>query len=149
MVKGLAFKPGYSDKYDTLEKMIAYENSLEPKTLPGCKNFVKLFRIFEFIISCIDAIGALEDSQNASSVCKIVYTKTLAKHHSWFLQKRVYFSLYYLPTKKEIYSKIASTMSSEPSEDIQSLLSEFTQSGHKVLAICEEILTENDLLDIC
>ncbi|CAL8106895.1 unnamed protein product [Orchesella dallaii] len=130
--------------FESLDGMLTYEKSkqTENSETSGTKSFLRLYRMFQFIVYYLERVSELEDSELTFYACKAAYYKSYAKTQSWIYQKGAVFSMYSLPTKLEMFSSLFTELEKD---EVDRYIKEFVQQGYKLIDICENVLKAQNI----
>lgn len=139
------------DNFTSFKSMVQYEGEegllRKDDYVSGCRTLLRLHRGLDFIRLFLKRVGDLENKDKTSAVGQDAYNETLAQFHPWIIRKGVVVSLYSLPTKENLMSKVCGNNK----EDIQRTLDVLP----KMLIVTEEvynrtqnIFEQNSLLDL-
>ncbi|ODN05984.1 Ceramide-1-phosphate transfer protein [Orchesella cincta] len=130
--------------YETLDEMLAYEKSKQTENLEtsGTKAFVRLYRMFQFIVYFIEKVNELEDSEVTFYACKGAYYKSYAKTQSWIYQKSAVFSMYSLPSKVEMFTSLFAELEKV---EVDMKIKEFVEQGYKLIDVCENVMKSQNI----
>lgn len=96
VITRLGQKDGHS--YNTVGAMVLHE--LNSAQRPGTMALLRLHRALELILEFMDRLSKSSDGQKTSGIAADVYSRTMAKHDTWLVQKLAGVAMYTLPTRK-------------------------------------------------
>ncbi|XP_069775869.1 proteasome subunit beta type-6 isoform X1 [Narcine bancroftii] len=99
-------------EYTTVKSMIDYElrnnlvkvNGLGSEGLEsGCRTLLLLHRALQWLQLFLDKLRSNSESSSMSNMCADAYQRTLAKHHTWLVQKAAGIAFLALPSRAEFF----------------------------------------------
>ena len=149
--------------YTTLQDMVKYEEEgdllKDSKRPSGCRTLLRLHRALEFFSLFMEELSKVEGNAGTGSLARDCYKKTLAKYHSWVIQKSASFAMYKLPTRDVLLAKSfgkdsvseSITPTKQDEEEWKKQSEEMIRLGqlsHQVFDSVENLYKEHNLLDL-
>lgn len=145
--------------YETLKSMVEYEekeNLLRDKKRPsGARTILRLHRALKFFSTFIREVSLVEDSACTGPLARECYKKTLAKYHTWLIQKTASVAMYALPTRDGLVEKAFLKTDFESSGDKQAEwkrhsdeMDKMAKFADRVYDLVDEYFNEKNLHDL-
>ncbi|XP_061197486.1 ceramide-1-phosphate transfer protein-like [Saccostrea echinata] len=129
----------YGHPYSTVSAMVLHEVNLAQK--PGITALLRLHRALELILEFMDRLSKSSDGEKTSEMAADVYSQTMAKHDTWFVQKLAGIAMYTLPSRKTLME----TMCKQDYEHSLMLVQEIVSTGKLVYDVIDSEYTNNGL----
>ncbi|XP_062571624.1 glycolipid transfer protein-like [Saccostrea cucullata] len=129
----------HGSPYSTVSAMVLHEVNKAQK--PGITALLRLHRALELILEFMDRLSKSSDGDKTSDIAADVYSHTMAKHDTWFVQKLAGIAMYTLPSRKTLLE----TMCKQDYEHSLMLVQQIVSAGKLVYDAIDAEYTNNGL----
>ncbi|XP_067879748.1 ceramide-1-phosphate transfer protein-like isoform X2 [Heterodontus francisci] len=140
-------------KYTSIGSMIDYElannvvnfNELSSDQLPsGCRTLLRLHRALRWLQLFLDELRSSSENDSMSVMCADAYQQSLAKYHSWFVQRAAGIAFLALPLRTDLLHILCVEDSKETQDKLWSTVSAI----ERVYNITQRMYAQHSMLDL-
>jgi hypothetical protein len=138
----------------SLEQLIKYERAngrLSVSTPPsGTRTFTRLHRAIQFVHQFVEQLATADPNCATESLAKSAYNDTLARYHSWFVQKGVGIALKLMPNRARLLENVLGEERSRQMqpEEINQHFKRMSQLSRDAFERCELVLVREQVQNL-
>ncbi|XP_062904747.1 ceramide-1-phosphate transfer protein-like isoform X1 [Mobula hypostoma] len=143
----------HGKEYATIKSMIDYELKSDlvnnsrlhsDGLVSGCRTLLRLHRALQWLQLFLDKLRYDSQSNSISDICADSYQRTLAKHHSWLIQKAAGFAFLALPSR----AKFLHMLCVQDNKDTRVKLWNSVNAIERVYNITQHMYAQHGMLEL-
>ena len=146
--------PELSQHYCTLKQMIDYERKenllKDSRKLSGTRTYLRLHRAIAFVQQFAFKLSTAQGHDRTDLLAKDAYRSTLAKHHSWLIQRGVLLALHMLPNRDDLIRRVlgSQVFDLQGVERVKQRLHEMSELTLQTFNESELVMTREKVTDL-